>query len=98
MKGKTGGGRQEAGISLQHSGFSTWGRLVHALYTKAAVLVLTLSFTPAELKKGLFATEVGTMRAPETVAAVFERIQTLIGAMRRCEWVCAYRGAWNGGW
>lgn len=44
-----------------------------------------------ELKKGLFATEVGTMRAPETVAAVFERIQTLIGAMRsvRCCGSCA---------
>jgi hypothetical protein len=38
-----------------------------------------------ELKKGLFATEVGTMRAPETVAAVFDRMQTLIENMRR--WV-----------
>lgn len=37
----------------------------------------------AELNRGLFATEVGTMRSPETVAAVFDRIQTLTAAMRR---------------
>lgn len=42
----------------------------------------------AELQKGLFATEVGTMRSPETVAAVFDRMQTLIANMRRWVVLC----------
>lgn len=43
------------------------------------------SINQSDLKKGLFATEVGTMRSPATVAAVFDRVQTLTAAMRR--WV-----------
>jgi hypothetical protein len=47
------------------------------------VLCCAVLYLPADLRKGLFATEVGTMRSPETVAAVFERMQTLIANMRR---------------
>ncbi|WIA39549.1 hypothetical protein OEZ86_005638 [Tetradesmus obliquus] len=44
-----------------------------------------------DLRAALFATEVGTMRSPETVAAVFDRIQTLTANMRsvRCCGSCA---------
>ncbi|KAF6258437.1 putative inositol monophosphatase 3 [Scenedesmus sp. NREL 46B-D3] len=44
-----------------------------------------------DLKAALFATEVGTLRSPETVAAVFDRIQTLTSSMRsvRCCGSCA---------
>ena len=37
----------------------------------------------AELQRALLATEIGTLRSPETVAAVFDRISTLTAAMRR---------------
>eukprot|EP00879_Flechtneria_rotunda_P025158 GHRR01026720.1.p1 GENE.GHRR01026720.1~~GHRR01026720.1.p1 ORF type:complete len:219 (+),score=72.20 GHRR01026720.1:677-1333(+) len=45
----------------------------------------------ADLKATLLATEIGTSRSPETVAAMFDRIQTLTGVMRsvRCSGSCA---------
>jgi hypothetical protein len=38
---------------------------------------------PAELINALFATEIGTSRQPETVAAMFDRLQALTTAARR---------------
>jgi hypothetical protein len=50
---------------------------------------------PAELQRGLFATEIGTMRSPETVEAVFDRIQTLTAAMRRCDALLGAVALWR---
>jgi len=45
----------------------------------------------SEMGRALFATEIGTTRDPETVAAIFDRVQTLTAATRsvRCCGSCA---------